>query len=328
MNFKRFIPAAFLAVFALTSVACIGPAKVEQIVEIKPNETAFMIKLEGDAKQDQDSFQSVAFLNEHKVATKRVSLPQRQISTGRMWYDYKYIPTAIIITVDRQPVTREWVMSPNGTSTKDQAIHVESKDSVGFGVGVNATGSIPEELASTFLYHYAGKTLEEVMDGNVRGFLQTVLSREFGTRNLSEGRGEKKEIFDTAFKETREYFLKKGISIDYLGSSEGLTYDNKEIQASIDAVFTAERDVEQAKQEKLAQAERNMLLVAKAEAQRRASQEFAMAQSAGVAKTQLEIDMTRANAQLEAAKKWDGKLPANIMPAGSSMLFGLDGNKP
>jgi len=69
---------------------------------------------------------------------------------------------------------------------KDQAIAVESLESIGFSAGATITVSIKEEDAPTFLYYYFGKKLDDVVDQNVRSFVQMVLSREFGNRNLSD----------------------------------------------------------------------------------------------------------------------------------------------
>lgn len=305
--------------------ACMGPADIEEIKEIKSNETAFLIKLEGDTKDGQKMFMSEEFLQQNKVATKRVIIPHRKQSTGRWENDYRWIPTVAVVTVDRSPVTREWTQSEaTGTSAKNQAIHCESLESIDFAVGATVSVSIPEEYAARFLYHFAGKSLAEITDNNVRGYVQSILCREFGARNLDLARREKKEIFAVAFKEAKEYFQLRGIALDNLGSSEGMTYTDAAIQNAINETFRTQMDVDRAKQERLAQDERNKLLVAKANAEKEAAVLFGQAREAAVAKTQLEIENVKASAQLEAAKRWDGKLPANIMPQGSSMLFGLD----
>lgn len=306
--------------------ACMGPADVEEIREIKPNETAFLIKLEGDTKSAQKLFMSEEFLQQNKVATKRIIIPHRKQSTGRWESEYRWIPTVAVITIDRSPVTREWTKSEKtGTVAADQAIHCESVESIDFAVGATVSASIPEEFAARFLYHFAGSPLSEIIDRNVRGYVQSVLCREFGTRSLDEGRRSKKEIFDTAFREARAYFEKRGIALDNLGSSEGMIYGDPAIQGAINQNFRAQMDVERARQERLAQEERNKLLVTKATAEKEAAVLFGQAREAAVAKTQLEIESTRANAQLEAARRWDGKLPANILPQGSNLLFGMDG---
>lgn len=313
-----------LAVAGLFVVGC-GPMKVELIEEIEPNETAFMIKLEGDSKAGQDKFMSEEFLEESKVATKRVSIPQRKFVTGRLWLNYKWIPTVRVIKVDRSPVTREWTSTEDtGTESRNEAIHLESSGSIAFMIGVNMTASIPQEYATKFLYNFAGKSLEEVVDQNVRGYVATVLSREFGSRDLATGRTEKGLIFSMAFDESKEYFSQKGISVDYLGFSQGMTYEDKEIQDGINRVFTAQMDVKTATQEGLAQAERNALKVAKAIAERSAAQEFAKAVKSATAIRRLEIDLVKAEAQKTAAERWNGQMPANIMPQGSNLLFGMD----
>ncbi len=325
---KTSLLALAMFVLAFGSSAC-GPPLLEKVVEIAPSETAFMVKLEGDTKTGQDAFQSEEFLEERKVAVKRVSLPQRKISTGRFWFSFKWLPTAQVIKVDRKPVTREWTKEETtGTGEKSEAVHVESKDSIGFRVGVNITTSIPESWASKFLYNFAGKTLSEVTDENVRGFIQASLSREFGSRDLDTGREEKKVIFDVAFAEAHAYFEKKGVSVDYMGFAEGLVYDDQVIQDAINLVFQQTLDVEAARQEKLAQVERNSLMVAKARAERESAQEFDKARAAAVARIDLEIRGKQAQALLVAAEKWNGSMPAQILPEGSSFLFGLDVNKP
>jgi hypothetical protein len=323
-------------------------------VEIKPNETVFVIPLEGESKEGQAKFQSVEFLEGRKVATKRVYIPQKQHNTGRTPGDYTWIPTVEVVRVDRSPVTREWTKGKDtGTSTKDQAITVESQDSINFRAGVNITVSIQEDDAAKFLYYFHGKPLPEVVDTNIRGYVQTVLAREFGQKDLTLCMKEKSTVFRMCFEETQKYFKEKGITVDYLGSSEGLSYDEPKIQDAINKRFVAENDIEVAKQEKLAQEERNKItiskaraeaealievakqeklaqdvrnqtLLAKAQSERQAAEELAKAQDAMQLKVELEVKKTLADAQKTAAEKWQGNVPSTILPQGSNLLFGLD----
>jgi len=76
-------------------------------------------------------------------------------------------------------------------------------------MGVTAQASILEEESSKFLYHYAGKSLAEVMDTNIRGYVQSALWKEFGSLSLTDGKAKKKEIIERVQKETREFFAKK-----------------------------------------------------------------------------------------------------------------------
>ena len=86
----------------------IKPYNKPDVVVIEPNETAFVIPLEGASKSNQASFDSIEFLNEAKVATKRIEVAKRWLKTGRLPASGEYIPTARVITVSRTPVTREW----------------------------------------------------------------------------------------------------------------------------------------------------------------------------------------------------------------------------
>lgn len=322
MKFKLFY-AVMLALVVFVMAGC-GPPKIEPIREIKPNETAFLVPLEGQAMGGQAKFMSVAYLDSSKVATKRVVFPIRKRKTGRGSWAYEWLPTMKLITVDRSPVTREWTSyDSTGTSPTNQAITVESVESIEFAVGVNITGMVLEEDASKFLYTYAGHPLSEVMDTNIRSRVQTTLSREFGTRSLEEGRRAKKEIFDIAFKEVKDEFKKSGITITNMGLAEGMTYKDPQIQRAINNVFEKKMDAQAAVNEREAQQTRNKITVEIATAKRQAAQQFAMAAESQVKMTQLEIQRIYADVTLLAAKAWNGGLPANILPQGGGFLFSV-----
>ena len=55
-----------------------------------------------------------------------------------------------------------------------------------------------------------------------------------------------------------------------------------------------------------------------------AAEEFVKAKEASIAKIDLDIRQLQAQAQMESVRKWDWHLPANIVPQGSGLLFGLD----
>jgi len=344
---KRFIQLFVVSIVAMGFLTACGPAKVEVFENIAANETAFMVPLEGASKTGQAAFMSVDYLNEAKIATKRISLPLRQWDTGRMWWDYEWIPTMKVIKVNRQPVTREWTgKEDTGTAGRDEALWVESADSIGFGVGVNTTAMVTEEDAATFLYFFAGKSLAVVVDENVRGKINSVLSREFATYNLEEARRMKNQVFEIAKKETVEEFSKMGVTIANLGLAEGLVYADKDIQEAINDAFKAEMNIQVQMQEKLAMDETNKKNVAIAEAKAaakvkeaegmiaiekakaEAATNFAKSLDARTAQVELEIRRMDAEARLTFAKNIKpGVLPANIMPAGSAMLFGMDTQK-
>lgn len=315
---------ASLGIASTAIVAC-GPPLVEVVDEIKTNETAFLVPLEEGKGETQEKFMSLEYLESAKVPAKRVTIPQRKTKTGRFYFNYKWIPTVRVIKVDRSPITREWTGSTGtGTSAKDQAIKVESKDSIGFSVGVNITAAVHEDDAARFLYYYAGRSLAEIVDENVRGYMTSIIAREFGELSLTECKIEKGRIFTEAAEELKTYFSEFGITIKNLGHSEGLIYDDREIQTAINRANVAEMDISIAEQEAKAATKRNEMMVAKAKAEREAAEEFQKAQEAIIARTELEIEMMRAEAYNTAAEKWGGSVPSNILPEGSSLLFGLD----
>ena len=324
MKFKHLALIA-IAAFAMTSLTACGSPKLEKLVEIAPNQTAFMVPLEGNTKADQGKFMSEDYLNQNKVATKRVSLPQRKVATGRFSsWDYVWVPTAKIIAVDRTPVTREWTGDDStGTAKTNQALWVESSDSIGFGLGVNVTAHITEEDAAKFLYNYAGKPLQDVVDQNVRGYINSVLSREFSKYTLEQGRDKKNAIIDIAQKATTEHFAQYGVTIDNLGFSEGMVYEDKEIQDIINKNFTAEMKIQIEQNNNMAQDKVNERNVSIAVAARRSAEEFAKAKEAQVAQVTLEIQKMNAQANLERAGKWNGSLPAQLMPADAQILYGI-----
>ena len=134
---------------------CVKPYDKPEFVEIDTSETGFLIPLEGDATQ-QAKFQSEDYLKQRKVATKRVQITHRWSQEGRLPGDGRWIPTVRLVKVNRSPVTREWATAQttaaNGAIQRsDNAIWIESGDSVGFSMGFTCTAFIPEDDAARFL---------------------------------------------------------------------------------------------------------------------------------------------------------------------------------
>lgn len=322
---KRYINLFIVSIMLFVLVGCLKPPKVELTDTIETNETAFLVPLEGRTESEQGKFMSVEYLEAAKVATKRVSIPQREKKIGRLDHEIEWIPTMRVIKVDRTPVTREWTESKtSGTSYMDEAIYVESKDSIGFFVGINVTTMIREEDAAKFLYYYAGKPLSKVTDENIRGFVTSILSREFGIRDLQKCKEEKKEIQELLDNEIRKHFSFYGITVSNIGLVGGLTYEDAEIQKAINNAYVAEMSIKEKEQAKLAQLHENERILSIAVTERKAAEEFQKAYDAMVKKTELDIDMKKADAMLNASERWNGGVPSSILPEGSSLLFGLD----
>jgi len=317
-----------LFLFAALCFGVVGckPYMGEMYKDIGPSETGFVVPLEGANKTSQGKFDSVAFLEERKVAAKRINIPRRYKSTGRMWYDVEIVETVRVITVDRSPVSREWTAEhETGTSKNDDLIYVESKDSIGFGIGCTITAAIEEPNTATYLYNFPqGRPLADVIDKDIRASITKILAREFGARDLAACKTDKAAIFDIAFAESSKYWKKFGVTIRMLGHSGGLSYENKRIQDAIDKNYEAEMEIERKENLKMAQKQENERLLSIEVNNRLCAEEFNKALEAQTAKIRLEIDRMEAEARLEMAKKWSGNLPNSILPQGSNLLMGLD----
>jgi hypothetical protein len=237
---QKFLLSLVAALFVATTVGC-GDYKQEVFATVESDETAFYIPLEGESQAGQAQFESVEFLEASKVATKRVNIPQRKRSTGRAWFSYEWIPTARVITISRKPVQREWTDDEGtGTDNSSQKLHVESLDSVGFGVGATIMAHVDESSAAQFVYYFRGQELESIIDGPVRGFALSQLSERFGQLNLEQCKQSKTVVFAETRSALIEKFTAMGITIDFFGASEGLTYDNPKIQEAIDDQVVSE----------------------------------------------------------------------------------------
>lgn len=317
---------ALIALIGAFSLIGCKPVRVDPLVSIESNETAFVIPLEGNTKA-QGAFDSVDFLNEAKVATKRITVPQRWRKTGRFYFSGEWIPNVKVITVDRSPVTREWTDSGEKARDQAKAVSVESKDSIGFQIGVNTTAMVEEPNTAKFLYYYPRKSLASVIDSNVRGDIQSLLSEEFGSRDLEQCKEDKNEIFA----KVREKIVKKyesfGITITSFGLAEGLTYEDREIQQAINDAYVAEMEIQRAEQQKLSQIQENERLLSIAQNERKQAEEFEKAAEARKKQVSVEVERMRAEALLNFSTKWNGEVPKFVTVGGGQQnpfLFNMN----
>jgi len=307
-----------IAVIALTfALMGCGPVRVDPIEEINSSETAFVVPLEGDTS-GQAKFDSVELYESAKVAAKRVTISQRKRKIGRSWRAYEWVPTVRLIKVNRKPITVNW------SKSGDQALCVESKDSIAFCTGTDLTAEIHEEDASTYLYNYGDKDLSAAINEDVRSFLISVVTREFGSRDLVTGKEEKGKIMETAKAEVVEHFATKGITVTNLGLTGGLNYIDPAIQEAINRTFVAEQDAATATEEAKAETARAEIVLEKAKGEAAAAKEWATSLNARQAQIRLEIEKMNAQARLAWAQKWNGELPASILPQGSELIMSFD----
>lgn len=230
-----------IALLALGLSGCVRDYDRPEYAEIDTSETGFLIPLEGDGGV-QAKFQSEEYLRELKVAAKRVQITHRWSQEGRLPNSGRWIATVRLIKVNRSPVTREWTAdAATGTAAKNQAIWIESSDSVGFSLGFTCTAFIPEDQAAKFLYWYPSGSLAGVMDTEVRARTQQISAEVAAKYPLDTLREKKQEISDAVKNDITHFFAVRGISITTVGMFGGMTYENSEIQKSIDSTVIAQQ---------------------------------------------------------------------------------------
>jgi regulator of protease activity HflC (stomatin/prohibitin superfamily) len=334
---KRFIVLASCVV-AFAAVGC-RPYDVPEFHEIATSETAILVPLEGDTTK-QAAFESEEMLKQHLVSVKRIQIPHRWVSKGRLWYVGEWQSTMRLVKVDRKPVTREWTSGHStGTATKNEAIWVESSDSVGFSTGVTCTARIVNHTdAIKFLYNYSGVTLEQIMDSEVRARIQKVMADFAAGYNMDELRPKKKEMMNEVEKDVIAFFQERGITITTIGQFGGFTYENPDVQKAIDNVFKAQQDEQVAKAEHKAQLERNKAVKLKADGlaeavkleakgKGEAIQTIADAKAYEIQKAEKSLETYLKLKQLEIdsqrLEKWDGKYPLYYLGGNGEKMPGL-----
>jgi hypothetical protein len=325
----------FVVLFSVTMCLFITGClyDVPEYVNIEPSQSAFLIPLEGEIK-DQVKFASEESLKKAQVAARRVQITHRWLQTGYWWFNGQYIPNVLLITVDRQPVTREWTAdSTTGTSSKSEAIWVESKDSVGFSAGVTVSSMIKEEDAALFLYRYPSGSLAKIMDTEVRARIQAMFSDYSAGWDMSDLRGRKSEIASYIRNDAMPFFRERGITITTIGLTGGFTYENKKIQESIDEVFIAQRKKEINKALLEAQRDANLRITQEADAMAEKEQKIAAGTANGqkkllevaqaASKDQTYVELRKLEVEMERVRRWDGKCPTMMMGSNPSMMLSL-----
>lgn len=204
---------------------------------IESNETAFVLPLEGNLAE-QEKFDSAEQLEKYKVAAKRIQITHRWNSTSRMYFNGEWIPVIKVIKVDRTPVSQQWSSEGRG---QGNGIWVESSDSVGFSTGFQVVACVEEKDTAQFLYSYKGNNLGMVMNGEIRARVQGLAAEFAAQYKMDDLRTKKVEMMDYIRKDVVPFFEKKGITISTIGSFSGFSYENAEIQNSIDQVFVAQQ---------------------------------------------------------------------------------------
>lgn len=357
MKFRSF---SFLAAAGASAflTGC-GPYNTPEYKEVKASETAFVFPLEGDAK-NQSALVSEDFLNHNKIAERRILIPKRQNSTGRLWYDYEWIPTIRVLVVDRAPVTVKWD-SPRANS--GNGIWVESSDSIGFSTGFSVSAYVKEADAAKFLYNYASSSLQEVLDSAVRARVQRDVASVAAKYKIDDLRDRKNEILATIEADVVPFFEKTGITITTIGQFGGFTYENNDIQVAIDKTFIAQQEKTVSAAQLAAQGDKNKRIELEAIAVAEAAKTKAAGEAEGkkliyraeadgkalgftaeaggitavneaLAKANQNpqlLELKRIEVDLEKARRWNGAMPnwywSGSGDKGNGLILNLDTSK-
>lgn len=318
---KRTIVLTVMAlIIAFGATGCRKPVRIDPIKEIKNNETGFVVPLEGANKSGQAKFGSVEYLEEAKVATKRIVIPQRYRKTGRYWFQGEWIPTMKVITVDRTPVTRQWTPDENtGTTQNNESIQVESQDSVGFSVGFGCTAMVEEANTATFLYYYPSGSLARVMDSEIRERIQRVAAIECAKDDLDQLRAKKNQVQKAVETDVIEFYAKVGVTIRTVSMFGGFLYENEKIQTAIDGVFIAQQEKTVAKAMLDAQKDKNLRLEQEGEGLAKKAIKVAEGEAQALrlvndaAKEANEnpffLELKKLEVEMKRLEVWDGKYP-------------------
>jgi hypothetical protein len=328
--------AMLLAIVTMTG--CWRPFEPVQLETINPNEEAFLLPLLGDVSS-QTSTNNEEYLRSNLVYTKQVKIPQQWVQQG---YEYlgpngQWKAAAILVKVDKSPVTREWTADPNsGTSNKNEAIWVMTSDQVEFSTGWTCTARIASrDDAVKFLHNYPNGSLEKVMDTEVRAKLQADFGLEVTDLPMDELRKQATPHLVTTVDAVTKFFKERGITITNLGITGGFVYKDKTIMDTMVKVFNAEQEKSIASAAYQAQEMKNKTIESEATGKGNAILTERKAEADGIklvadakayemekAKTDADIYLTLKRIELEKEKltKWDGRFPTYFM--------GGNGNQP
>ena len=310
---KILLTATLLGGIATNANAYYDTKDNPEFIMIQANQSAFAIPVVGDNKATQTNFGSKKFLDDAKVAAKRYMVPHMLVRNAN-WgtYDY-YVPSVLLILVDRTPYMREWTdATDRGTSTKKEGFQFQSKEGITISAGVSIGAMVKEEDAATFLYWFGtknqpatsdiagqfssvsqGKSLSDIMDTVVRGYVQATLSQHFMKHSFADGNANASAIMEEIKTDVTKHFAERGITIDYVGYSGTLVYSDT-IQKSIDEVYVASQ---------------------------KAASSAAMMPALPYMNAQADVNIKVAAA--DAMRKWNGAvpyLPSTVVTVGNSWI--------
>lgn len=330
-------------VFSLFLTGCYRGYEPQKLFEIGTNEEGFLLPLTGTSDK-QVSSNNEEYLEKNLVYTQQVRIPQRWLQTGYMdWYGH-WIDAAMLIKVDKSPVTREWTAdSTTGTSNVNEAVWVMTADGVEFSTGWTCTARIQSKQdAVKFLHNYKNETLAKVMDTEVRARIQTEFGLEVTDLHMQELRTNATPHIKKVIKSVEDFFTTRGITITNLGITGGFVYKDKSVMEKLVQVFNAEQEKNIAIAEANAQEERNKKIQFEAEAKAKALLTEKEAESKGIKAVAdakfYEIEKAKENLKMYLElkllelkriqlEKWNGEFPKYMMGGNPNLLLEMPREK-
>lgn len=325
---KSFLVSGLVVVASLLG-GCVKPYNAPVFVDVGNNETAYVIPLQGDTSR-QGKFASATFLEQRKVATKRIQVPREWVSNGYLINSGYYQEQVRVIKLDRTPQTVEYHQDGDGRQKDADAIWLESRDSVGFSTGFSITALIKEEDASTFLYRYNALSLKDVLLREVRARVQQVAANYAARYILDDLRSKKNDMLAEIRADVVPFFQERGITITTMGQFGGMTYENPEIQKSIDntfvaqqqkvvaaALLTAQHDVNEKAEQEFQQKKRNAVLVAEGEA---AAIKLVSDAAKEAQSTPSFLRLKELEVEAKRIDRWNGATPSTLIEGSASGL--------
>ncbi len=332
----RLIPHRFTALglgmlLCVPATGCWRPFEPIKLEVINPNEEGFLLPFTTDpSKQSQTNTEE--YFKKNLVFTQQVRIPMQWVSKGYETFgpNGEWQPGAILVKVDKSPVTREWTADPNsGTSSKNEAIWVMTADQVEFSTGWTCTARIASrDDAIKFLHNYPNGTLEKVMDHEIRAFLQAAFGLEVTDLPMDELRKKATPHIKSVTERTEKFFSDRGVQITNIGITGGFVYKDASIIDTLVKVFNAEQEKNIAIAKSSAQIEQNKQVLSEAEGKAAAILKTKKAEADGIklvadakayemekAKQDGKTYLALKNLELQKAKieRWDGKFPTYFM---------------
>lgn len=316
------VPLLFMSLF---STGCYRPFEPVKLEAISSNEEAFLLPYLGDAKK-QTASDNEEYLRENLIYGKQIKIPQQWVPKG---YEYvmpngEWRDAAILIKVDKSPVTREWTADPNsGTSNKQEAVWCMTSDQIEFSTGWTITARIASrEDAIKFLHNYPNGSLEKVLDSEVRAKLQAVFGLEVTDLPMDTLRKAATPHIIKVKTEVEAFFIERGISITNLGITGGIVYKDKSVMDTMIKVFNAEQEKSITAAKNAAQEETNKMQLSISLTEATSIKSVADAKFYEIEKAAESLDAYVTLKQLELQKemlaKWDGTYPKYFMSNGGS----------